>query len=72
MGSNLWRDALQRLISNKLSLFGSIYILIIIFLALITPFIAPYDYAYQNLELGPSPLLRTLVRNRYPGQRSSD
>ena len=55
MGSNLWRDALQRLISNKLSLFGSIYILIIIFLALITPFIAPYDYAYQNLELGPSP-----------------
>ena len=56
MGSNLWRDALQRrLISNKLSLFGSIYILIIIFLALITPFIYPYDYAYQNLELGPSP-----------------
>ena len=55
MGSNLWRDALQRLISNNLSLFGSIYILIIIFLALITPFIAPYDYAYQNLELGPSP-----------------
>ena len=24
-------------------------------MALITPFIAPYDYAYQNLELGPSP-----------------
>ena len=55
MGSNLWRDALQRLISNKLSLSSSIYILIIIFLASITPFIAPYDYAYQNLELGPSP-----------------
>jgi len=55
MNSNLWRDALLRLVSNKLSLFGSIYILIIIFLALITPFIAPYDYAYQNLELGPSP-----------------
>ena len=31
------------------------YILFIIFLALITPFVAPYDYAYQNLELGPSP-----------------
>ena len=55
MNSNSWRDALLRLVSNKLSLFGSIYILIIIFLALITPFIAPYDYAYQNLELGPSP-----------------
>ena len=30
-------------------------IIFIITLALITPFIAPYDYAYQNLELGPSP-----------------
>ena len=55
MNNNLWRDALDRLISNKLSLFGSIYILFIIILALITPLIAPYDYAFQNLELGPSP-----------------
>ena len=55
MSNNLWGDALQRLVSNKLSLFGCIYILIIIILALVTPFIAPYDYAYQNLELGPSP-----------------
>ena len=49
------KDALDRLISNKLSLFGSLYILFIIILALITPFIAPYDYAFQNLDLGPSP-----------------
>ncbi len=55
MNSNSWKDALDRLVSNKLSLVGSLYILFIIFLALITPFIAPYDYAYQNLELGPSP-----------------
>tara|TARA_B100000579_G_scaffold281874_1_gene233387 strand:- start:486 stop:1334 length:849 start_codon:yes stop_codon:yes gene_type:complete len=55
MNSNSWKDALDRLVSNKLSLAGSLYILFIIFLALITPFIAPYDYAYQNLELGPSP-----------------
>ena len=55
MNSNSWKDALDRLVSNKLSFFGSLYILFIIFLALITPFIAPYDYAYQNLELGPSP-----------------
>ena len=54
MRNSLWRDAFDRLISNKLSLFGSIYILLIIFLALITPLIAPYDYAYQNLDLGPS------------------
>ena len=55
MNSNSWKDALDRLVSNKLSFVGSLYILFIIFLALITPFIAPYDYAYQNLELGPSP-----------------
>ena len=55
MNSNTWKDALDRLVSNKLSLVGSLYILFIIFLALITPFIAPYDYAYQNLQLGPSP-----------------
>ena len=55
MNSNSWKDALDRLVSNKLSLAGSLYVLFIIFLALITPFLAPYDYAYQNLELGPSP-----------------
>ena len=55
MNSNTWKDALDRLVSNKLSLAGSLYVLFIIFLALITPLIAPYDYAYQNLELGPSP-----------------
>ena len=54
MKNSLWRDAFDRLISNKLSLFGSIYILFIVTLALITPLIAPYDYAYQDLNLGPS------------------
>ena len=55
MNSNTWKDAIDRLVSNKLSLLGLIYVVFIITLALITPFIAPYDYAYQNLELGPSP-----------------
>lgn len=55
MNNSLLKDALDRLISNKLSLFGSLYILFIIILALITPFIAPYDYAFQNLDLGPTP-----------------
>ena len=54
MKDSLWKDAFDRLISNKLSLFGSIYILFIVTLALITPLIAPYDYAYQDLNLGPS------------------
>ena len=53
--SSLFKDALLRLTANKLSLFSLIYILILVFMALITPFIAPYDYAYQDLALGASP-----------------
>ena len=53
--SSLFKDALLRLTTNKLSLFSLIYILLLVFMALITPFIAPYDYAYQDLALGASP-----------------
>ena len=52
--SSLFKDALLRLTTNKLSLFSLIYIFILVFVALITPFIAPYDYAYQDLALGAS------------------
>ena len=53
--SSLFKDALLRLTTNKLSLFSLIYIFLLVFVALITPFIAPYDYAYQDLALGASP-----------------
>ena len=53
--SSLFKDALLRLTTNKLSLFSLIYIFMLVFVALITPFIAPYDYAYQDLALGASP-----------------
>ena len=52
--TSITKNALERLFSNKLSLFGSIYILCFILLAIFTPFLAPYDYAYQDLSLGPS------------------
>ena len=52
--SSITKNAFKRLFSNKLSLFGSIYILCMILLAIFTPFLAPYDYAYQDLNLGPS------------------
>ena len=50
---SLTQKAFERLVSNKLSLFGGIYILLLITLAIFTPLIAPYDYAYQDLRLGP-------------------
>ena len=52
--SSLFKDALIRLTTNKLSLFSLIYILLLVVIAIITPFIAPYDYAYQDLALGAS------------------
>ena len=52
--SSLFKDALIRLTTNKLSFFSLIYILLLVVVAIITPFIAPYDYAYQDLALGAS------------------
>tara|TARA_B100001142_G_scaffold177198_1_gene176961 strand:- start:2085 stop:2942 length:858 start_codon:yes stop_codon:yes gene_type:complete len=53
--SSLFKDALIRLTTNKLSLFSLIYIVSLVLMALITPLIAPYDYAYQDLSIGASP-----------------
>ena len=52
--SSLFRDASIRLTTNKLSLFSLIYISLLVVVAIITPFIAPYDYAHQDLALGAS------------------
>ena len=52
--SSLWRDAFLRLRSNRLATFGGIFIFLSILLSLFTPLIAPYNYAYQDLTLGPS------------------
>ena len=53
--SSLFKDALIRLTTNKLSLFSLIYIVSLVLMALITPFVAPFDYAYQDLSIGAAP-----------------
>jgi oligopeptide transport system permease protein len=45
----LWRDAIHRLIANRLALFGIIVIGIIVFMAIFAPVISPYDYRDQHL-----------------------
>ena len=40
---------------HKLAFFSSIFIIGLVFLALITPFITPYSYSEQNLLLGAAP-----------------
>ena len=54
-GSSLWYDAWLRLRKNKLALFGGSVLLFMVVAAFLTPWIAPYSYEAQNLDLGASP-----------------
>ncbi|MDG2045772.1 MAG: ABC transporter permease [Halioglobus sp.] len=54
-GTSLWQDAWLRLRRNRLALVGLIILLLFIFIAAVTPWIAPYGYAQQDLELGAAP-----------------
>jgi oligopeptide transport system permease protein len=54
-GTSLWHDAWLRLRRNRLALFGLVTLSVFILIALLTPWIAPYSYQAQDLELGASP-----------------
>ncbi|MBA6413984.1 ABC transporter permease [Parahaliea sp. F7430] len=54
-GTSLWKDAWIRLRRNRLALFGLVLLVSFVILALLTPWIAPYAYDDQNLDLGASP-----------------
>lgn len=53
--SSLWSDAIRRLFTNKAAVAGAVVLVVLIVLAVLAPWIAPYPYAYQNLDLGASP-----------------
>lgn len=54
-GTSLWKDAWLRLRKNHLAIFGLAVLTLFVVAALLTPWIAPYSYEAQNLELGASP-----------------
>jgi len=54
-GTSLWQDAWLRLRKNRLALVGLFMLLAFIVIAILTPWIAPYSYEAQNLDLGASP-----------------
>jgi oligopeptide transport system permease protein len=54
-GSSLWRDAWLRLSRNRPALAGFAVLTLFVLVAVLTPWMAPYDYAQQNLELGATP-----------------
>lgn len=53
--STLWSDAIYRLTRNKAAMLGAFILFILIIAAALAPWIAPYSYSFQNLELGASP-----------------
>ncbi|MCP4751008.1 MAG: ABC transporter permease [Proteobacteria bacterium] len=54
-GTSLWRDAWFRLRQNRLAMFGAAVLMFVAAIALFTPWIAPYSYQVQDLNLGASP-----------------
>lgn len=54
-GTSLWQDAWVRLKKNRLAVCGLIVLLIMVMTALLTPWIAPYAFDAQNLDLGATP-----------------
>jgi ABC-type dipeptide/oligopeptide/nickel transport system permease subunit len=47
---SLWGDAFRRLLRNRLSLIGLIVVLFIYVIAIVGPYIAPFDHLSQNLD----------------------
>ena len=53
--ASLWSDAFYRLTRNKAAMVGGSILVILILCAIAAPWIAPYPYAYQDLDLGAAP-----------------
>ncbi|MGB3610581.1 MAG: ABC transporter permease [Cellvibrio sp.] len=54
-GTSLTQDAFRRLRKNRMAMAGLGILVCLVIVALLTPFIAPYSYEAQNLDLGASP-----------------
>jgi oligopeptide transport system permease protein len=52
-GRSLWQDAGVRLSRNRMAMAGLVILSILIVLALLAPWIAPYSNTAQDLQLGP-------------------
>lgn len=54
-GTSLWKDAWRRLLKHRPAIGGIVVLCIMIALALMTPWIVPYAYDAQDLQLGAAP-----------------
>jgi len=51
-GRSLWQDAIARLWKNRLAMIGLYVLSFMVLIALLTPWIAPYSYEAQKLDIG--------------------
>ena len=54
-GTSLWSNSWYRLKQNRLAMIGLVILIFMILVSLLTPWIAPYSYEAQNLDLGAAP-----------------
>ncbi len=54
-GTSLWSNSWYRLKQNRLAMIGFVILIFMILISLITPWIAPYSYEVQDLNLGAVP-----------------
>ena len=58
---SLFKDAFNRLIANRLAMLGLIFVAFLMIIALIGPYITPYDFLSQDLNArNQSPLLTSM------------
>ena len=54
-GTSLWSNSWYRLKQNRMAMIGLVVLIIMILVSLLTPWIAPYTYEGQDLNLGAVP-----------------
>lgn len=53
-GTSLWRNGIRRFKGNRVAVAGSIFLLFMVLLSLLAPFVSPYAFDTQDLSLGAS------------------
>jgi oligopeptide transport system permease protein len=70
-GSSLWHDAWLRLRKNKVAVFGTLTLIVVGLACFIGPWLSPYGYEEQNLDLRASPPFAKVVAVYRPDNLST-